>query len=351
MQAIKAGDGWKNIYNFYKSLRLHYTCTMQQPTTVPSEPTSRPGSEPPSRRFRLRTTQLFLTYPQCSLTPEEALTMLRDRLPNLSEWIIATEKHQDGQSHLHCYLKLATQSNITDPRHLDLDNFHGNYQACRSRKAVMKYVQKDGQFISNIDETALFPADPYLEARSRALAGNVEEAIEIMASNPRSCRDLILHEEVIRKNFRSLQKRGNAEIRYELETFGWDVEWDRTKLLILFGPTATGKTALAKALLGGQPLLIRHMDRLRDLGTHHSGIIFDDMSFAHLHREGQIHLCDTDEDSDVHCRYNPATIPRGTPRILTTNQTPWTILRLEDAAIRRRVEVVRVNEIGSYEKV
>lgn len=317
---------------------------MQQP-----QPTSSPSCEPP-RRFRLRTTQLFLTYPTCSLTPQDALTLLKNKIPNLTEWIVATENHKDGQSHLHCYLKLATQCNITDPRLLDLDGHHGNYQACRSRRAVMKYVQKDGQYISNIEETALFPADPYLEARSRALAGNVEEAIEIMASNPKACRDLVLHEEMIRKNFRSLQKKGNAEIRHGIADFNWTIDWDRSRMLILYGPTGTGKTALAKALLGGQPLLIRHMDRLRDLGGHHSGVIFDDMSFAHMPREAQIHICDTDEDTDIHCRYSPATIPRGTPRILTTNQTPWTVMRLEDRAIARRVEVVKVNDIGSYEK-
>lgn len=281
------------------------------------------------------------------MIPADALTHLQAKLPAMTKWIIAREKHQDGHHHLHCYLYIPEGCNIASPTLLDLEHFHGNYQAVRSRKAVMKYVQKDGEFISNIEEKDLFPTDPYQEARSQAVAGQIEEAIQTLSSTPRACRDLVLYEANIRKNFQSLQ-RNVAVIRHPLDTFQWDQDWDRAQTLILWGPTATGKTALAKALIGPNPLLIRHLDILRTLTGTHTGVIFDDMSFLHQPREAQIHLVDTDEDTHIHIRYGVAVIPRLMPRIITTNLVPSGVLQILDPAIARRVQVVRVDGIGVY---
>lgn len=280
------------------------------------------------------------------MTPEDALKLLQMKLP-ISKWIIAREKHEDGNNHLHCYLYLPTGCNIMSPTELDLHHYHGNYQAVRSRKAVMKYVQKGGEFITNIEEKELFPKDPYQEARSQALVGQIEEAIQTLSSTAKACRDLVLYEDKIRKNFRNLQPNV-AVVKFPLESFLWDQEWDRTLTLILWGPTNTGKTALAKALTGPNPLLVRHLDILRTLTGNHTGLIFDDMSFLHQPREAQIHLVDTDEDTHIHIRYGVATIPANLPRIITTNLVPSGVLQILDPAIARRVQVVRVNGIGSY---
>lgn len=316
---------------------------MSMPKETPTGPTPLPCG---TKGFRLRAKQLFLTYPQCSLGPEEALEMLKAKLP-LREWIIARENHKDGSLHLHCFLSLQTRCDVKKTSDLDLGDYHGNYQAARSRKAVMKYVQKGGQFITNMTEKDLFPEDPYQEARSQALAGNVDTAISILAESKRGARDLVLHEETIVKNLRSIRP-SVVEVRHQLNSFNWNVQWDQALTLILWGPTNTGKTALAKALIPNA-LLIRHLDRLRTLKTGtHGGIILDDMSFSHLPREAQIHLLDTDEDTDIHVRYSVATIPRGTLRIITTNLTPGAILNLNDEAIRRRVQCIRVEGIGNY---
>jgi hypothetical protein len=59
-------------------------------------------------------------------------------------------------------------------------------------------------------------------------------------------------------------------------------------------------------------------------------------------REEKIHICDTGETSHIRVLYGFATIPAGTPRILTSNRSPIDIIDVSDPAIRRRVQVVSV---------
>jgi len=51
-----------------------------------------PAAEPVPR-FTLHARQLFLTYPQCDLSKEDAFSQLVDILGEPKEWIIAQEKH------------------------------------------------------------------------------------------------------------------------------------------------------------------------------------------------------------------------------------------------------------------
>lgn len=44
-------------------------------------------------QFRLSSRQLFLTYPKCSLEKEDALLMLKEKVP-VQDYIVAQEKHK-----------------------------------------------------------------------------------------------------------------------------------------------------------------------------------------------------------------------------------------------------------------
>lgn len=103
--------------------------------------------------FRLNSSQLFLTYPQCTLTKEKMLEELTEKVKPriIKDYIIAHELHANGDHHLHCYLKLDEKTNYRDPKCLDIGTYHGNYQGCRSSKNVMKYVTKAEDYISNLD--------------------------------------------------------------------------------------------------------------------------------------------------------------------------------------------------------
>lgn len=100
--------------------------------------------------FRLSAKNLFLTYPQCGITKEDAAKQLYEKLSKygVKQYIVAQELHADGQPHLHAIFELHRKTNIKDPRALDLGDCHGNYQACRNLLATRQYIRKDGNYIS-----------------------------------------------------------------------------------------------------------------------------------------------------------------------------------------------------------
>ena len=117
----------------------------------------------------------------------------------------------------------------------------------------------------------------------------------------------------------------------------WTLELDFARVLFLSGPSGCGKTQWAVHQFRN-PLVVSHMDTLRQFRRgYHDGIVFDDMSFAHLPRESVIHLVDWDEDREIHCRYRCADIPRQTKKIFTTNMRFDQCFPFDESgAIRRR---------------
>ena len=94
----------------------------------------------------------FCTWPHCPLSKEDALEQLRARY-ELVEYVIAEEKHADGEPHLHAFLKLDRRVNFKASM-FDVAGYHGNYQPAKSWRAVQEYCKKDGNYISNIDLNA-----------------------------------------------------------------------------------------------------------------------------------------------------------------------------------------------------
>lgn len=93
---------------------------------------------------------------------------------------------------------------------------------------------------------------------------------------------------------------------------------EKTKAWLIWGPTGTGKTNFALAHFEN-PLLVRHLDDLKQLKPDHDGIVIDDLEFGHCPFSMVKGLLDADFDSPIHCRYFNAVIPRGMPRIFTHN--------------------------------
>lgn len=104
-----------------------------------------------SGKYRLNSKNLFLTYPQCAMEKEDALTILMTKL-KIKNYIIGREQHKDGTPHLHAYLELEKKVDIRDPSKLDLEEYHGNYQGCKNKWATMKYVRKGGDFITDMED-------------------------------------------------------------------------------------------------------------------------------------------------------------------------------------------------------
>lgn len=100
----------------------------------------------PAENWRFNAATIFLTYPQCSLTREQLLEELH-KLFEIKEYVVAQELHQDGQPHLHAFLKLERKINKRTSNFADVLGFHPNITAPRSIKAVILYVEKVSYFI------------------------------------------------------------------------------------------------------------------------------------------------------------------------------------------------------------
>jgi len=311
------------------------------------------SSSSSKKSFRLNSQTLFLTYPKCGLEPSICLELIQ-KVVGLEVYLIAQEQHMDGTYHLHCYLRLEKKINCRNERFFDLSYennvYHPNIQSVRSPKAVIKYVCKDGKYVTNMSQHTIDEAiknnvkvgDLYAEAMDKAKE-SFEDGMKVL-EHAKTYRDLAIHGEAIERNMRARKKQKTTP-KYTLDQFKLTFEWDKTKTLVLWGPTNTGKTSLAKALLPNA-LFVRHIDALKEYKSgNYEGIVFDDMSFKHWPREGQIHLLDTDNVSQINVKHSIAIIPEGTPRIITTNMMPGEILNLnlmdpDSCALTRRIQQV-----------
>lgn len=101
-------------------------------------------------RFRLQVKFFFLTWPQCSLDPQVILDRL-SRIPSFDYAVVSRENHRDATGlHIHAFVAFTKQQNKVGCKWLDaLADKHGNYQSARDKTAVVRYVIKDGDFVSS----------------------------------------------------------------------------------------------------------------------------------------------------------------------------------------------------------
>lgn len=313
-----------------------------------TESTSNSTSKP--KGFRLNSSQIFLTYSQCEKSPDEILVFLNNLKIDIKNYIVAQEKHKDGNNHIHCYLLLNKKINIRNERYFDIDDYHPKVEGVRSWKNVIKYVTKDGNYITNYEQSVIDDiikknmkvGELYTKARELAIEGKPKEGLKVL-EHDKTVRDLVIHGNAIQKNLRQLAvKRKRPD--FNIEDFDIDFIWNRDKTLILWGPTNMGKTSLAKALLP-DALLVGHKDKLKlyEEGEY-NGIIYDDMSFLHWPREAQLHLVDYEQERDIDVKHSMVTIPAKTPKIMTTNKMPAEMILANDPAIARRIQVVFVDK-------
>lgn len=96
------------------------------------------------KKFRLHASKLFLTYPQCSLERVEVHKHLEQIFKdNMKEYMIVQESHKDGEKHIHCYIELNKRIDLNSDKCLDILEYHGNYQSCKSKEKTIEYLIKE----------------------------------------------------------------------------------------------------------------------------------------------------------------------------------------------------------------
>ena len=173
------------------------------------------------------------TWPHCPLSKEDALEQLRARY-ELNEYVIAEEEHADGEPHLHAFLKLNKRKKFSAAM-FDLGDYHGNYQPAKSWRAVVDYVKKDGNYISNMN---LDSAGKH-HAKKIQYTDFERDPLELLKEgklNPMSLCNFI--------------KNRNMYLGLKREKEERDIDWDnleKRRHQWVFGPSNTGKTTAMRA--------------------------------------------------------------------------------------------------------
>lgn len=266
--------------------------------------------------FRIQYKTVGLTYSRCSKTREE----LRDFLIGLSykieEYYIAQETHKEAKDcpyHLHAWISFADKPNIKSEKYFDFDGYHPNIGK-KKKNWIFNYLKKqDKTPCTNIE-------DNYV---ALAIAGKTKQAMEQFAfMHP---KEFIVNYDRVKKHMSILGKRKRTENVYPFT--GEPIEWDiDQKSLLVIGQSGTGKTEWAKSFvthhLKKTYLRVTHIDGLKKYDGE-DFIIFDDVSFQHLPRETQIHICEVRNSRAIHCRHSCAEIPAGVCNIFLANARPF----------------------------
>lgn len=282
--------------------------------------------------WRITGFRFFLTYPQCGeLTKDDCLKQLRVKVnPNeIVEYVVAQEAHEDGNPHLHVYIKLARKMNVKDPKKFDVVSggnvLHGNYQAVRTQADVIKYCKKDGDFIKSDNVDVEEKDSVWSRAVAKAKAGDAAGAMELIVEE--KPRDALMHSSDLQKGILNLMPHADYESpvfagEWDLPgdlTFAWP-KCEATHTLILSGNSGYGKTSWLRSQYVKHHF-VTHLDQVRKCAGDKIPIIYDDVRFKDLDREQIIAVTDVVMDRQIHCRYTPGFVKAGTIRIISTNET------------------------------
>ena len=208
------------------------------------------------------------------------------------------------------------------------------------------YCSKDGNFIEiGVRPLPKAKSDPNQAFRDAIAAETVEAGLAIIKDQ--RPRDFLLYFDSLERNL----KRAKQEPfigRFTPGDFNRPLELLGETSQLFTGPSGIGKTQFAICHFS-RPLVVSHIDQLRQLSPDHDGIVFDDMSFTHWPIESVIHLLDMDLPRNLHVRYGTVCIPANTKKIFTHNtDNPFyeiEKIKVEQMeAIRRRLKVVYLKD-------
>jgi len=227
-----------------------------------------------TKNFRINCKRLFITFPQTDTLKEDAAEKLKSNSKtNDCSFIIAQERHQDGNIHLHVYIEKSSNFNFKDPKYFDfITGKHGNIQKVRSKEAVIGYVCKEGDFICHkIDPSSILQKMKMQQEKKRKRESQTKShRIFEYLKNGKSYEDLLIDEELgsylvlhgnkvkaFANDFALLRERKEriASRPGYLHFIINDVEFDalanmpfKSKQFWIWGPPNTGKSTFIRKL-------------------------------------------------------------------------------------------------------
>ncbi|ADF58297.1 replication protein [Okra yellow mosaic Mexico virus - [Sida:Colima 2]] len=303
------------------------------------------------KRFQINQKNYFLTYPQCSLTKEEALSQLQTlKTPVNRKFIkICRELHEDGQPHLHVLIQFEGKYRCTNNRFFDLvsptrsAHFHPNIQGAKSSSDVKSYIDKDGDTI----EWGQFQVDGRCarggqqtvnDTYAKALNASSAEVALIIIREEQPQHFFLQHHNLVANANRIFQKPPEPWVPpFPLSSFTnvpdamqeWADEYFgrgsaarpiRPVSLIVEGDSRTGKTMWARAL-GPHNYLSGHLDfNSRVFSNEVEYNVIDDIAPQYLKLKHWKELIGAQRDWQSNCKYGkPVQIKGGIPSIVLCN--------------------------------
>nr|ALK03467.1 replication initiator protein [Tomato mosaic Havana virus] len=306
---------------------------------------------PPPKKFRVNSKNYFLTYPQCSITKEEALSQIKNlNTPVNKKFIkICRELHENGEPHLHVLLQFEAKYQCTNNRFFDLGSpsrsahFHPNIQGAKSSSDVKTYIDKDGDVLEwgefQIDGRSARGGcqsanDTYAKALNASCA---EEALQIIKEQQPQ-HFFLHHHNLVANAHRIFQKPPEPWVRpFYLSSFTkvpdemqqWADDYfgrgsaarpDRPISIIIEGDSRTGKTMWARSL-GPHNYLMGHLDfNSRVYSNTVEYNVIDDIAPHYLKLKHWKELLGAQKDWQSNCKYGkPVQIKGGIPAIVLCN--------------------------------
>lgn len=223
-------------------------------------------------KFRLCAKKVYLTYPQCDVSKSELLWNIeRKFFATLKDYFICQERHMDGNLHLHALFIWSKEIDVKKADKFDFEskdgrNYHPNIGRVGNSKndiiRLLKYMSKyDKEPLSTMDlETYLkestksnHSAENFAEAIAATNAAAAEALLKAnepkcFVTNYNNVKAFIASKDVpkpyVPKDYGTVPNVPKQFLEWQAQ-FGSD---ERTKLLIVNGPTMCGKSTYFRSL-------------------------------------------------------------------------------------------------------
>ena len=242
--------------------------------------------------FRLSAKRVFLTYTHCNESPETIRQHLESLGTEILQFVVSSERHEDGDKHLHACCEFKHKLNVRNARHFDFGDVHPHIGTIRNWDKAAEYCRKDGDYIEHITKKRKRDDESYVRALE---SGSYDDFMANVRNG--APRDFVLYWSAIDSFARRTYAidRGYtsnytfADFRETPEMQEWRMRYvyrprpeGRPKTLCLIGPSRSGKTEWARSL--GSHIYLNSYYDIREMlaGKDSDYIIFDDIPWERI---------------------------------------------------------------------